>query len=201
MRVLEIDRTILALFKNALLASHSQINELLITQRFLGLRKKSENWTIFLSNYFMDFYRLNTSIKKNAGGYQYAEMILNSPDSDVTVICNLQYLKKRELFPRPAIYRDTQRLKNPSVQQEFSHPSFQQSESKELYYLFCFGDDKDGVFGIFRQPDRYLAEYYAESENCINTTQKQIQPINEQPDNSIFDIKSELLRKFYNKKA
>ena len=200
MRVLEIDRTILALFKNALLASHSQLNEFLITQRFLGLRKKSENWTIFLSNYFMDFYRLNTSIKKNAGGYQYAEMILNSPDSDVTVICNLQYLKKRELFPRPAIYRDTQRLKNPSIQQEFSHPSFQQPEKKELYYLFCFGYDKEGLFGMFRQPDKYLAAYYAESENCVDTAQKQMQPINEQPDNSIFDIKSELLCKF-NKKA
>ena len=49
MKLLEIDTTILALFKKALLASYSQINELLSVQQFLGLRKKSENWTIFLS--------------------------------------------------------------------------------------------------------------------------------------------------------
>lgn len=43
MKLLEIDTTILALFKKALLASYSQINELLSVQQFLGLRKKSEN--------------------------------------------------------------------------------------------------------------------------------------------------------------
>ena len=133
MNVLEIDTTILALFKKALLVSHSQINELLSVQQFLGLRKKSENWTIFLSKYFIDFYGLHTSIKKNGGGYQYAEMILNNPDSDITVICHLQYLKKRSLFPRPALYRDIQRSKNPSMQQEFAHASFQQPKKNELY--------------------------------------------------------------------
>lgn len=201
MQILEIDTTILALFKSALLSSHSQINDLLTVQQFLGLRKKSENWTIYLSNYFIKFYGLQTSIKKNAGGYQYAEMILKSPDSDVTVICNLQYLKKRDIFPRPAIYRDVQRAKNPSMQQEFAHPSFRQPEKQELYYLFCFGEDEEGLFGIFRQPDGYLAQYYAESKNCIYNTDEVIAPVNEQPDSSVFGIKLELINKFSNKEV
>ena len=54
---------------------------------------------------------------------------------------------------------------------------------------------------MFRQPDGYLAQYYAESENCIYNTLEAIAPVNEQPDNSIFDIKSELIHRFTNKKA
>ena len=202
-RVLEIDEAVLSFFKMALLSSYSKITRLLQEQRELGLRKKSENWTIYLSNYLNDFYSFNTTIKKTKAGYKYVEMILDTSTSTTIIICHLQYLKQRTRFPRPALYRDMQRMKNPSIQQEFTHPSFFNKTKNEIYYLFCFGEDEKGIFGIFKQPDGQAPIYYAESKNCIDTTiiQENHDAINEKPDISVYDIKTDIINRFNRSKA
>ena len=202
-RHIDMDVSILSFFRAALEASYTKITTLLQDQRELGYRKKSENWTIFLSNYFNDFYGLNTKVKKNAGGYKYAEMILDTKTSNEVVICHLQYLKQRAIFPRPALYRDEQRVKNPSLQQEFSDHSFFNTHINETYYLFCFGEDKEGLFGIFRQPDGQLPIYYAESKNCMHVpyVKEDTDIISEKPDMSIYTLKEDIINKLSGKRA
>lgn len=201
MNFLNIKSTILYTFKKALITTKYDIDLLLNKQHELGKRKKSENWLIFLSNYLNDAHDLNTQIKDNGTGYKYLELRLESDNYDTAVICHLQYLKKRTWFPRSAAYRDIQRKKNPSLQKEFSDSSFYNSTKKEVYYLFCFGEDVDGLFGIFSQPDGLCPCYYAQSQNCIEINENEDIGLREMPDTSVFDIKEEIIENLIGKEA
>ncbi|EFW38226.1 hypothetical protein [Treponema phagedenis] len=206
MKDLSINYTVLHVFKLAILRTNKEIQDLLIEQRELGLRKKSENWLIFLSNFLRDICDLTTCIKNNGSGYKYLELRLGSTDTDVEIVCHLQYLKKRTRLPRKAVYRDVQRKKNPSIQQEFADTSFYRQTQKELYYLFCFGEDEAGLFGIFYQPDGQLPCYYAKSKNCMDIDIAERKnpdtiTISEEPDKSVFNIKETIIQNLVKEKA
>jgi hypothetical protein len=192
MRELIIDNKIMLRFQQALIESKKQISDLLKTQQELGQRKKSENWMIFLSNKITQDQANNAVVKKNPGGYKYVEVVFHD-SKNTRIVCHLVYLKKRSWFPRNAIYRDIPRQNNPSSQQEFDDVSFK-NISPDLYYLFCFGEDKNGLFGNFRQPDSILSEYYAESVDCMNLPMFNFEAdknISEVPDTEVFTFNSD----------
>lgn len=198
MKGLDIDYTVLRAFRLGVCSSKDDMDNLLNKQKQLGLRKKAENWVIFLSNYLHDTCGFESCIKNNGNGYRYLEMKLTSPLHHTVVICHIIYLKDRTLFPRSAIYRDLQRRKNPSIQHEFADTSFFQKAQEEVYYIFGFGEDKKGLFGIFYQPDSLLPCYYAQSENCFTIPAQRLESetaLTEQPDLSVFTIKNTLLEK------
>lgn len=198
MNRLNMDYTVLSAFRLGVLSSKDDIDDLLTKQKQLGLRKKAENWVIFLSNYLHDTCGFESCIKNNGSGYRYLEMKLTSPQCHAAVICHIVYLKQRTAFPRSAIYRDLQRRKNPSIQYEFADTSFFQKSQEEVYYIFGFGEDKKGLFGIFYQPDSLLPSYYAQSENCFAVPAQRVENetvLVEQPDLSVFTIKDKILEK------
>lgn len=203
MNKLDIDYTVMYAFRLGVLSSKDDIDTLLRKQKQLGVRKKAENWVIFLSNYLHDTCGFESCIKNNGSGYRYLEMKLTSSQCPTVVICHIIYLKQRTHFPRSALYRDLQRRKNPSIQHEFADPSFFQ-KPQEAYYIFGFGEDNKGLFGIFYQPDSLLPCYYAQSDNCFTIPklgEESDISLPEQPDLSVFSIKDTLLEKMIGKQA
>ena len=70
MKGLDIDYTVLRAFRLGVCSSKDDMDNLLNKQKQLGLRKKAENWVIFLSNYLHDTCGFESCIKNNGNGYR-----------------------------------------------------------------------------------------------------------------------------------